>query len=107
SRALQTGDPEDLTGPQLEIDAVELFVAACGDGENGRTDLGVGLGVREERADRPAHHGPDEAGMVEFGSRSASDQGTVLEHGDHVAEVEDLLQPMGDVDDGRSEEHTS
>ena len=49
--------------------------------------------------DRPADHQPDQRRVVELGGGLGGDLLAVLEHGDGVAEVEDLLEPVGDVDD--------
>ena len=98
-RTLQAGQPEDLTGAQVEGDAVKLFIASAGHREHGVTDLRSCLGLRKERADGPADHGAHEPRLIHLGRRFAGDESAVLHHGDRVAEVEDLLQSVRDVDD--------
>ena len=62
-------------------------------------DLGALEPVGEERGDRAADHQPHELGVVELGGRAGGDLAAVLEHRDRVAEVEDLLEPVRDVED--------
>ena len=62
-------------------------------------DLGALELVGEERGDRAADHQPHQLRVVELGGRAGGDLAAVLEHGDDLAEVEDLLDPVRDVED--------
>ena len=47
-----------------------------------------------------AHHQPDETSGIEPGERTIGGDCPVLQHGDVVAEVENLVQPVRDIEDG-------
>ncbi len=98
--ALEPGDAHDLAGAQGQVDAVDVAVAGAAQLEPGLADLGALDRVGEERGDRATDHQPDQRGVVEVGGRLGRDLLAVLEDGDRVAEVEDLLEPVGDVEDG-------
>ena len=53
----------------------------------------------EDVADVAADHHPDELAHVRLGDRPGADIAAVAEHGDAVAEAEDLLHAVRDVDD--------
>ena len=55
----------------------------------------------EDVLDRAAGHQPDQlGGRGLLGRQPGGDGAAVLEHGDPVADLADLLEPVGDVDDG-------
>ena len=82
----------------VEVHVPELPVA----GEP-RTSSTVSPGLLSLRAKSswsgPADHEPDELFGVELGGRSGLDVVAVPQHGDAVGDLEDLLEPVGDVDD--------
>ena len=61
------------------------------------------LAGREDVLDRAAGHQPDEfLGRRLAGVQAGGDGGAVLQHGDAVADLADLLEPVRDVDDGHA-----
>ena len=97
--ALQAGDADDLAGAQLEVDVVDVAVAGAAQLEARLAEHGALLGLGEVRGDRAADHAAHQLVGVELRGRAARDERAVLQHGDGVAEVEDLLQPVRDVED--------
>ena len=99
--ALEPGDADDLAGAQGEVDAVDVPVAGAAQLEPRLADLGAG---RPGRGRTDEIERPTISRTRPASSSSAAGCGgdllAVLEHGDRVAEVEDLLEPVGDVDDG-------
>jgi hypothetical protein len=103
ARADEPGQAEDLPGPDGEGHPVE----AAGQPEvldlQQRGDRRVGqlAARREDVLDGAAGHQRDHLAGGGAGRRQPGGDGAaVLEHGDPVADLTDLLQPVGDVDDG-------
>ena len=98
--ALQPGDADDLAGAQGRGRCRRRTRCRrrASSSRGSPTSVPVDR-VGEERRDRAADHQPHELGVVELGGRPGGDLLAVLEHGDGVAEVEDLLEPVGDVED--------
>ncbi len=99
ARALEPGEADDLAGADLEVDAVDLGVAAAGDGEADLAGLGAGQRFGEDGLDPAADHGGDQFVGGDVGGVDGGDALAVLEDGDAVAQVEDLAEPVGDVQD--------
>ena len=59
---------------------------------------GIRLAAMEEFLHVAPRHHPDQAGARSLGDRHRPDQGTVAQDGDRVAQLEDLLHPVGNVD---------
>ena len=98
--ALQAGDPHDLAGSQFQVDAVDVAVAGTAQFEARLAERRCpprppGKYVGDGAADHAAHQFVG----VELGGRAARHECAVLQHGDGVAEVEDLLEPVRDVED--------
>ena len=53
---------------------------------------------RKVFAEAAADHHLDESVAIDFGSRTSCHVPPVAQHGDRVAEQEDLLEPVADVD---------
>ena len=58
----------------------------------------AGLAVRVQRLDPAADHGRDQRVVVEVGHRARRAHLAVAQHGDAVADLEHLLEPVGDVE---------
>ena len=99
ARALEPGQADDLPGADREVDPVDVRVAGAGQREADLADLGAGDLVGEVRRQRPADHLPHQRGLGQPARRTGADLAAVLEDGDRLAEVEDLLEPVGDVED--------
>ena len=99
SGTLQPGDADDLAGPDLEGHAVDVAVADAGQREPHVADGDVDGLVGEVRRQRAADHQAHELGLGQLGGRPGGHVLAVLEDGDRRAELEDLLQPVRDVDD--------
>ena len=97
--ALQAGQPDDLAGVDGQVDGVDVPVAAAAELEAGLADRGALQLVGEEGGDGAPDHEPHDGGLVELARGAGVDERAVLEDGDRVAEVEDLLEPVGDVED--------
>ncbi len=97
--ALKAGQRGDLSSPQLEVDAIELIIAAAGHPQPDVPGYRPGKLVGIEARDRPAHHLADQLVGGDRGRVHCVDQGSVLEDRHPVGEVEDLLEPVGDVED--------
>jgi hypothetical protein len=100
ARALQAREADDLAGAHVEVDRVDEVVAAAGDLEPGPTGLGAGQACGELGLDAAPDHLGDQVVGGDVGGGDGVDQAAVLEDGDPVAQVEDLLEPVGDVEDG-------
>ena len=61
---------------------------------------GLAAALGEDRRQRPPDHGADDPVVVELGHRRGQHARAVLEHDDLVGDLEDLLQPVRDVEDG-------
>ena len=100
ARADQSGQPHDLARPHRERDPGEL------PGPGQPVDLqdgvpGGGGGRRERVLGGAAGHQPDDlGGRRRAGREVAGDRPPVLEDRDPVADLADLGEPVGDVDDG-------
>src|SRR5215210_53653 len=94
----QPGEANDLPPAQREIHTLELTVTGEApdlEGSLTRTALAAG----EELVKWPAYHKTYELFGVEFRGLRSPDVVAVPEHGDAVGDLENLLQPVGDVDD--------
>ena len=60
----------------------------------------VGGSLYGETFQRAADHVLDEAVFGDFGDGFGADMLAVADHGDAVGDAEDLVQTVGDVDDG-------
>ena len=104
ARAHEAGQPDDLAGADGEVHAVEvpgqaeaLHLEQRGLARRGGADPAL----REDVLDGPAGHQRDDlAGRGVAGREPGGDGAPVLEDGDPVADLADLLEPVGDVDDG-------
>ena len=61
---------------------------------------GLVLGAREQRGRRAAHHLLDDPGHVDVGGLGVGHDAAVAQHGDAVADLEQLVELVRDVDDG-------
>ena len=98
----QAREAHDLACVDLEVDAGE----DTGEPEVLHVEDHLAAGVvalgpaRKDVLDRPARHQRDQLGGRRVRDRQAGGHGaTVLEHRDPVADLADLLEPVGDVDD--------
>ena len=99
----QAGEPDDLAGPHLEGHVGELLRRATRPSTSSTTSArGVeGRRVGEDVLDLAAGHQPDQlGGRCVRGGQVGGDGAAVLEDGDPVADLADLLEPVRDVDDG-------
>jgi hypothetical protein len=100
--ALQPGDPQHLALGQAERDVPDpVAVGQPADLQRRLARLRVrgvrhpaGLGDRQRRA--LAEHGGDDPLLLGFGGGVGVDVAAVAEHGDAVADLLDLQQPVGD-----------
>ena len=93
----EAGEAQDLAPAQREIHTLELpFTREASDLQNRLAWTALAAG--EELVEGPADHEADELFGVEFGGWRGLDVVAVPEHGDAVRDLEDLLQPVGDVD---------
>ncbi|CAI7638077.1 unnamed protein product, partial [Penicillium discolor] len=99
-RPLEPGHPDDLPRTERQRHRVHVGVPAAVELESGRADRRAGHRVGEVRLDRPPHHPAHELVGGQRRGLVRGNEGAVLEDRDPVAEVEDLLQPVRDVDDG-------
>ncbi len=96
--ALDTGQADDLAGMDDEIDLVEAAAAQSVDGKDRRANRRR-LG-RKDLAERPAGDQRDDLGRRDRVRRPAVDDLAVAHHRDAVGQFVDLVQPVGDIDDG-------
>ena len=103
----QAGQAQDLALADFQADVVEhdgvrvAGVAAAVDaldGQGHRTGARA-LAMGEQAIDLAADHQPDDALDVELGDRGLAGQRTVAQHGGVVADLQHLLEPVGDEDD--------
>src|SRR5690606_3863155 len=97
----QAGQPDDLAGPYRERHVAER--ARGGEPLDPQHLLAGRLGRpgREDVLDVPAGHERDDLGGGGVaGGQADRDGAAVLQYGDAVADLADLLQPVGDVDHG-------
>lgn len=107
SGAEQPGQAEDLTGAHGQGDVVEpAGDVEPLDGELGGR-LGGGVGAFEaggalvgDLLDVSAEHQRDEAAPVEFGHGAGVDDAAVAQDGEVVADLPQLVEPVGDEDEG-------
>ncbi len=91
-------ETDDLAGPHREADVVEdAGTREPLDLEQGRADLGRLLG--EEVGDLAADHLRDDLVDTRVDDPVRGDVGAVAHHGDGVAEVEHLVEPVRDEDE--------
>ncbi len=95
----QTGEPEHLTSAQLEADVCEGAGAAQAAHLEYRISL-VMLGPREEVGRVAAHHLPDQRVLGHIGGDAGRDVPPIAEHRDAIRDRKDLLQAVGDEEDG-------
>ena len=96
----EAGEPENFARIEIEGDVLHLrrrFEVAHGQHRRG---VGVRDRFRRENVlEFAADHHRDERVAIQIGDRPNADQLAVLEHRHAVGDREDLLQPVGDVDD--------
>jgi hypothetical protein len=97
----ESGQTDDLAGADLEAHVGELAPAGEPlDLEHDRRALAHRLRRREDVLDGAPGHQADELGGRRLARRQAGrDRAAVLEDGHAVADLADLLEPVGDVDD--------
>ena len=102
SRADKAGQPDDLAGAHGERHVGELARPGQAlDLQHRLAERGGVVLLREHELDRPAGHQPDQLRGGGVGHRQAGgDRASVLEDGDPVADLPDLLEAVRDVDDG-------
>ena len=100
SGTLQPGDADDLPGAEREGDAVDVGVAAAVEFEPRVPHRRTLDRIREVRLDGAADHAPHELVRGQGRGLVGRDERAVLEDRDAIAQVEDLLQPVRDVDHG-------
>ena len=91
----EAGQSDDLTAPYVEGDVGEDALAgqpAHAQGDPARSDVLLGVELLEVAAD----HTADQVVLGHTGQRLAGDPGAVAQRGDLLADLEDLLQPVGD-----------
>ena len=95
----EAADPEDFAAMELEIDVDRARGAKALrlEDELARRMRGVG---RKQIPGIAADHQADEASRIEPGERTIGGDRSVLQNGDIVAEVEDLIEPVRDIEDG-------
>ena len=101
ARAHQTGYAHDLALPDGERDVLE----EAGRGEAAHLEqegAGSDRAGRELLGEIPADHRADEGGAVEGRGLSLRHLASVAQHGHAVGEGEDLLEAVGDVEDGQA-----
>ena len=62
----------------------------------------VVLGAAEQRGRRAAHHLLDDPGHVDVGRLGVGHDPAVAQHGDVVADLQQLFELVADVDDGHA-----
>ncbi len=96
ARADEPGDPDDLTRPDVEADALEpprdAEVADAKDGVLHLVPAVVGLQLLQLTTDHEVH----EPRLVEVADLALADDLPVAENSHPVDELEELLQPVGD-----------
>ena len=104
--AEQAGQPHDLAGAHVDRHVVEHVAAASGRSPRStgarllrRVVARRSASVARATSDIAAEHHRDELEPRDLGDRSGVDQPPVAQHGDRVAEPEDLVEPVPDVDD--------
>ena len=98
-RSGEAADAQNLALAHVEIDAVEHAGAGeAADGEDGFSE--TSQPGRKSVGDAPADHHADQAVMVDLIDRPRSDHRAVAQYGHAMADGEDFLQPVGDVDEG-------
>ncbi len=97
-RAEQPADPEDLALADLQVDRrVGPAHAQAGRLQQRLPGL-ARLAGRVQRLDLAADHGRDQRVVVEVGHRARRAHLAVAQHGDAVADLEHLLEPVADVE---------
>ncbi len=99
TRALKPGQADDLTGAHAQVDVRQPLVGTPPEPQARSPHLGFGGPRRKQGVQGTAHHVSHQLVAREFAPRPRGHQGSVLEHGDAVAEVEDLHEPVGHVQD--------
>ncbi len=95
----ETGQAQDLSLSQGEADVVEGALA--GEVAHLQRDLPArGARALVEALDVAAHHHADDGLLGEGGGLLRSDVAAVAQHRHAVGDLEDLLQPVRDVEDG-------
>src|SRR5215217_42795 len=98
ARPDEPGEAQDLAAAQRQVHGLELTLAGQSPDLEGHL-AGAARAPGEELAQGPAHHEADQLLGVQFGGGRGGDVPAVAQHGDAVGYLEDLLQPMRDVDD--------
>ena len=95
--ALEAGEGDDLAAAHLEADVAEHRVPGAAHREASLAGPGAGPRLGEERADGAADHLADELVPGDVSGVDRVDEDAVLQDGDPVAQVEDLLEPVRHV----------
>ena len=95
----EAADPEDFSAMQLEIDVNRAPGAKAFrlEDESSRRARDV---WRKQVPGVAANHQADEAVGIKPGQRAIGGDRSVLQNGDVVAEVEDLIEPVRDIENG-------
>src|SRR5690606_6772627 len=99
--AIQPGQAHALARPQREVDVVDLGGGAdAGGDEYRRPVVPPRPALRLRALTGFAHHRLDQVGNGQPVEPVGQDGLAVTQHGHRVAHLEDLVQVVGDVDDG-------
>ena len=98
SRAGQSGDADDLAGAHLEVDGVDLRTVEAAHLEHDVS--GLGDARREDGVDRPSGHRRDDRLGGGVGDQSLGDDPPVAQDRERVADLQHLVEAVGDVQDG-------
>ena len=97
--ALDTGEPDDLTGLDAEGDIAEARTTEAVDFEQRRGGRIAGALAREDLIDGAADDQAQDLALGDAGSVEGSARLAVAQDGDAVGDALDLGKAMGDVDD--------
>src|SRR5699024_2635376 len=99
---LRPGQGHDLAAAHIEVDAANHVIAGAVDTEPHVPDLGSGVGLGELGADGASNHLADQIVGTQVCCVHRVHEAAVLQDGDPVAQIEDLFQPVGDVEHGNA-----
>src|SRR5262249_50643605 len=99
SVALGAREADDLALLDLEVDRPEAVAAEPGHVEQDLRGPAFGLALREGELERPADHVRDERLLVHAGGVERALLDAVAEDAEAVGDLEDLREPVADVDD--------
>ena len=95
----QARQAEHLAGADLQRNAAHAGRGAADPGQREHRGAGVGGSRRINLRDLAADHQLDQAGLVDCVGRAGADAFAVAEDRHAVGEAEDLIEPVGNVDD--------